>query len=367
MINVKDFNMHLISVIVPVYNVEDYLLRCVNSIQNQTYNNLEIILVDDESPDKCPEICDDLAREDPRIKVIHKKNGGLGFARNSGLEIVTGDYVTFIDSDDWIDETHIENLYNAIAFHNADLVIGGHTAVYANDDVVLYPTLLEEKLYEADEIKEQILLPLVGPDLDYKNDLQVNASSCMNLYKMQVIRENNIKFISERFAVSEDLYFNIDFLYNAKFVVATDNVGYFYFENQNSISRKFDKEFLEKIVNYFNYVNEQLDRYHLLDNSKFRVYRTYLMRVRVAIRQIIVSNMKFRDKIREIKKFLNNDITKLVLEEYPIERFIPSIRILVKMMKKSNVLGIYFLMKARLIAKNSAVLSGCLKKIGIGR
>lgn len=359
--------MHLISVIVPVYNVEDYLTKCVNSIQNQSYKNLEIILVDDESPDNCPKMCDDFAKNDPRIKVIHKKNGGLGFARNSGLEITTGDYVTFVDSDDWISETHIESLYNTITSQDADLVIGGHTAVYANDDVVLYPTLLEQKIYKSDEIKEQILLPLVGPDLDFKNDLQVNASSCMNLYKMQIIRENNIKFISERFAVSEDLYFNIDFLFYSKSVVATDNIGYFYFENVNSISRKYDKEFLTKIVNYFNYVNNQLDKYHLLENSKFRVYRTYLMRIRVAFRQIILSDMKFNDKIREIKKFLNNDITKLVLEEYPIERFIPSIRILVKMMKKSNVIGIYFLMKVRLIAKNNTILTSCLKKIGIGR
>lgn len=92
----------LISVIVPIYNVESYLNRCVESIVNQTYQNLEIILVDDGSPDNCPQICDDWARKDSRIKVIHKENGGLSDARNAGMNIATGEYISFIDSDDYV-------------------------------------------------------------------------------------------------------------------------------------------------------------------------------------------------------------------------------------------------------------------------
>ena len=93
----------LISVIVPVYDVEKYLDRCVESIVNQTYQNLEIILVDDGSPDNCPAMCDNWAEKDSRIKVIHKKNGGLSDARNAGMEIVTGEFIGFVDSDDWIE------------------------------------------------------------------------------------------------------------------------------------------------------------------------------------------------------------------------------------------------------------------------
>ena len=94
--------MPLISVIVPIYNVEKYLDRCVDSIINQTYKNLEIILVDDGSPDNCPQMCDDYAKKDSRIKVVHKENGGLSDARNVGMEVATGEYVSFIDSDDYI-------------------------------------------------------------------------------------------------------------------------------------------------------------------------------------------------------------------------------------------------------------------------
>ncbi len=101
----------LISVIVPVYKVEDYLSRCVDSILSQTYRNIEVILVDDGSPDKCGEICDRYAQHDPRVRVIHKENGGLSDARNAGIEIAQGQYISFIDSDDWVHPEFLESLY----------------------------------------------------------------------------------------------------------------------------------------------------------------------------------------------------------------------------------------------------------------
>ena len=112
-----------ISVIVPVYKVEEYLCRCVDSIINQTYKNLEIILVDDGSPDSCGRICDEYAEKDSRIKVIHKENGGLSSARNAGLDIATGDYIGFVDSDDFIDAEMYSMLYEMIK--NADVEISG--------------------------------------------------------------------------------------------------------------------------------------------------------------------------------------------------------------------------------------------------
>ena len=109
-----------VSVIVPIYNVEKYLDRCMQSVLNQTLKDIEIIMVDDGSPDNCPSMCDEYARKDNRIKVIHKKNGGLGFARNSGLEIATGEYVAFIDSDDFIDTSMYETLYNTAKIYGLD-------------------------------------------------------------------------------------------------------------------------------------------------------------------------------------------------------------------------------------------------------
>ena len=116
-------NYYLISVIVPIYKVEKYLHKCIDSILAQTYTNLEIILVDDGSPDNCGKICDEYAAKDSRIKVIHQPNGGLSAARNAGLDIATGDYIGFVDSDDYIAPDMYEKLYNALVKNDADMAI----------------------------------------------------------------------------------------------------------------------------------------------------------------------------------------------------------------------------------------------------
>ena len=115
----------MLSVIIPVYKVEAYLEKCVNSVRNQTYKNIEIILVDDGSPDNCPEICDRFAKEDDRITVIHKQNGGQGSARNMGLDIAKGSYIAFIDSDDYVDENMYEIMIEALERTNSDMSFCG--------------------------------------------------------------------------------------------------------------------------------------------------------------------------------------------------------------------------------------------------
>ena len=117
-----------LSVIIPVYRVEKYLDACVRSVLNQAFHDIEIILVDDESPDTCPQICDKYASEYSNVKVIHKKNGGLGFARNSGLEVATGEYVAFLDSDDYVEHNAIEILLSEAIQCKTDVVIAGTAA-----------------------------------------------------------------------------------------------------------------------------------------------------------------------------------------------------------------------------------------------
>lgn len=116
-------NNPLITVIIPCYKVEQYLPKCINSVLTQTYTNLEIILVDDGSPDNCGNICDNYAQKDSRIKVIHKTNGGLSDARNKGIDIAHGEYITFIDSDDYVSNDYIEVLYNLLKENNAQMSI----------------------------------------------------------------------------------------------------------------------------------------------------------------------------------------------------------------------------------------------------
>lgn len=136
----------LISVIIPVYMVEKYIRKCLDSVLNQTYQNLEIILVDDGTYDNCGKICDEYAKIDKRIQVIHKENGGLSDARNCGIEKATGEYITFIDSDDYVDENHISYLYGLLKTYNADIAIGKMQLQYADK-------VLKEKKIKKDNIQ----------------------------------------------------------------------------------------------------------------------------------------------------------------------------------------------------------------------
>ena len=126
----------LISVVLPIYNVENYLDRCINSIVHQTYDNLEIILIDDGSPDSCPQKCDEWAKKDNRIKVIHKKNAGLGMARNTGIENASGEYLCFCDSDDYIDLETINKAYEVAKKNNADIVTFGINEVSSDGNTL---------------------------------------------------------------------------------------------------------------------------------------------------------------------------------------------------------------------------------------
>lgn len=130
-------NMSLVSVVVPIYKVENYICRCIDSIVGQTYRNLEIILVDDGSPDNCPVICDEYAKKDARIKVIHKMNGGLSDARNIGMRAASGDYLMFVDSDDWIEKKAVEILYRLLISHDAQIAIGGMQRVEDKSNRIL--------------------------------------------------------------------------------------------------------------------------------------------------------------------------------------------------------------------------------------
>ncbi|MBO5477005.1 MAG: glycosyltransferase family 2 protein [Clostridia bacterium] len=153
----------LISVIVPIYKVEKYLRRCIDSILNQTYSNLEVILVDDGSPDNCPAIVDEYAKSDKRIKVIHKENGGISSSRNAGLKIATGEYVAFVDSDDSIDKMKYEVLYKLIKKYDADISI---------DELV--------------RVKEDELGDLIIPNLDVDNieEKEITKSEALKMILM---------------------------------------------------------------------------------------------------------------------------------------------------------------------------------------
>ncbi len=210
-----------VSVIVPVYNVEEYLPRCIDSVINQTYKNLEIILVDDGSPDNCPRMCETYAERDERIKVIHKENGGLASARNAGLKIAVGAYITFVDSDDYIKSDMLERMITLAEDKNADVV----QIAFEREKFGLVESDVAENEIKTIVGDENIRL--------YALDRILRPEACGKLYRAELFK--NIEFDSE-IKYAEDVEFGLRFYKNVKCSVVSNEKMYFYSVNQNSLT-----------------------------------------------------------------------------------------------------------------------------------
>jgi len=225
--------MPLISIIVPVYNVESYIDRCIKSILSQTFQDYELIIVDDGSPDNCPKICDEWAIKDKRIKVIHQKNQGLSAARNTGIKFSEGKYLTFIDSDDWITDSMVQDLYDLIEKTEADISVCGFTKTESEENLVDSKRSVEEKIYTRDEFMKIIL--------------RVNSNRCIHYAWAKLYRRSVIETV-EHYPVgmlNEDVEGMFKAVIKSNKIAETTKVGYFYYENIDSISRKkFGENFL---------------------------------------------------------------------------------------------------------------------------
>lgn len=216
-------NNDLISVIVPCYNVEKYIKKCVESIVNQTYQNLEIILVDDGATDGTPALCDELAKTDDRIKVLHKVNEGVSIARNFGIDNSNGNFITFFDSDDWIEPDTIKTAYDRITADNSDLVVWGYSADFVDDN----ECVLNSRKCAVSGVCE------TGSDnndvLIQKDTLGLCGYVWNKLYKTKIIKSNNLIFDS-KLSLYEDLLFNSIYFANCKNIELMDYIGNHYIQ-----------------------------------------------------------------------------------------------------------------------------------------
>lgn len=241
----------LITVVVPVYKVEKYLDRCVESIVNQTYRNLEIILVDDGSPDRSGQMCDVWAEKDNRIQVIHKKNAGLGMARNSGMEASTGEYICFVDSDDYIDVTTVEKSYTTMIRENAQIVVFGLTRVNAQGDEVrkIIPEP-ERTCFREEAVQKEFLPDFIDPEHISVKNRNLCLSAWSGMYSMDLVRSTGWRFVSEREMISEDSY-SLIWLYSyVKSVAVLPEALYFYCENETSLTQTYREDRFEKIKEF---------------------------------------------------------------------------------------------------------------------
>lgn len=301
----------LISVIVPIYKVEPYLRKCVDSILNQTYQNLEIILVDDGSPDNCGLICDEYAQKDSRIRVIHKPNGGLSDARNAGMEVMSGNYVAFVDSDDWIEPEMYETLLTQLKKYNADMSFGGVTDDLERDGAV---TSVKTSQYGDTPFAEDKLAAM-------KRYFHGSWAAWDKLYRASLF--DGIRYpVGE---INEDEAIVLHLLDRCERVCYTNQVFYHYMKRENSGSITTADFSLKKLA-WQKHCADNLafirENYPELEADAAARYRSSLL---WSLTEIAMSEQDFTPQVRELVAALKEN--RKLFRSIPFQYFQDKIRL----------------------------------------
>ena len=291
----------LISIIVPIYKVEKYLERCIQSIIEQTYKNLEIILVDDGSPDNCPQICDEYAKKDTRIVVIHQKNGGLSSARNAGLDIAKGEYIGFVDSDGYISRDMYEVLYNAIKATKAEIAICNYNKVNEHGE----------------EVKREIQGEIIEDIITFNKEEAIKEILHAKIIKCYVWQKLFKKecFETLRFPEGknyEDIAISITCLENVNKIVGINKHEYYYLYREDSIDRTKSEKNIEDAME----IAYERYKYVKLNYPNVMEYNIYSLITRVLwtyrdIKKMNYMNLYYKQAYLDIIQELSDDFMKL--------------------------------------------------------
>lgn len=304
----------LVSIIIPIYKVESYLDKCINSVVAQTYKNLEIILVDDGSPDNCPQICDLWAKKDNRIKVIHKQNGGLSSARNAGLDVCKGDYICFIDSDDWVEPTYVEELYSTLTQNNADLALCGVNNIDENGSIHEMIPPLDKSFYKKTELSELMYIKC------FKKNLMI-VVAWNKLYKKEIWQ--NLRYPLGK--VCEDEFVLFDILNSCNNGIAiTNSKLYNYLYRKSSIMNSLNYNIV------FDGIDATIERYNKFEDKYLKqmtateILNSYIIGYKRFYKHKIAKEIVKR--FRKDYKIYKKDIKSLRLKmKYFIFKICPSL------------------------------------------
>lgn len=327
-----------VSVIVPVYNVETYLPRCMESLLAQTFTDREIILVDDGSTDKSGFLCDEYCALEG-ITVIHQENMGLGSARNSGMKKALGKYILFLDSDDYFGVDLLKELYDAAESQKADLTIGGFTTVYPDGRMQAFPYTQRPVSFSEDGIKD-LVLNITGSLPKERQDSKYGVSACARLYRREIITNHGLEFVSERKLISEDLIFNLDFLYYAKRAAVIGTVSYFYCTNAGSLSKKLRSDRFHKDCELYEAVRKRLNRFCGEDEYGLYLHRLLISRARFDMIQEVIYHDKVEQKYplrKAVKTIVNRKELQAALRRYPWKHLPTMQGIFAYMIKKRRI------------------------------
>lgn len=291
-----------VTVVLPIYNVEKYLDRCVESVTSQTYGNLEIILVDDGSPDGCPAMCDNWAKRDHRIKVVHKANAGLGMARNTGLDNATGEYIFFFDSDDYVSPAIVEKCVGSAEENSSDAVIFGYCNAYEDGREEKIPLKLTKKLFQDGEIRDTLL-----PGM-YTYKMGFGISAWGKMYRVKTLLDSGVRFRSEREIISEDAYFALEFYSQVHTVSIVDDYLYFYYKRGDSLSRAYKPGRQVKNDQFIHQSLACIAENGITDKVKNHIIARYHMYTVAAIKQLQTADIPAADKERELNEILKSEV-----------------------------------------------------------
>ena len=332
-----------ISVVVPVYGVENVLGRCVDSILAQTYENLEIILVDDGSPDRCPAICEDYARKDERIRVVHKENGGLTSAWKEGVRHASADWIGFVDSDDWIEPDMYERLWEALTGHQADIAMAGLDYEDPGYPPRRETNRMDRTVYDRQQLKD--LFPVLLNDGSFIGR-SLQPSRVTKLFKKSLV-EQNLELWEERVSVGEDLQMVFAVFLDAERVCTVpDYYPYHYWYNLSSMTGGHDPEYLSKILLLRERMEAISDRKGVYD-FRPQIRNDFLSLAVMAVKNEIWRNQtdSLRQILNNIKKMCQNPSVREALMHHTMDQIGLSVKLYLFMMKHGWYVPCYMVTK----------------------
>lgn len=336
--------------IVPVYNVEQYIEQCLISLVNQTYPFAQIILVDDGSTDSSGIICDAFAEEYSYMTVIHKANAGLGFARNSGLDVVSNatDYVMFVDSDDWLEKDAVARLVSAMNNIPADCVIGGY--VKRNDEYKkIYEYKKKFREFEHKEIQDYLMPRLCGSAPALSDSVPMSVWS--TLFNYHLIKQLEIRFRSEREVISEDFFFKFKVFQHSSRVVQSDSTRYNYRTNPHSLSSSYRADRFEATIHFYNEAIEVIHEANLPHDAVIRVQKTLLIYLRKCISQELpkTSGKTTKGAISRLGEIVSDKRVQSVVKTYPVSKLRLRQQIFVNLIKEKCSVLLFLVAKCGLV------------------
>lgn len=332
----------VLSVIVPVYNVEGYIERCVESLREQTLREIEILLIDDGSTDGSGRICDEFARTDGRVCVIHKENAGQGLARNKGLEIAKGKYITFVDSDDYVEMIAYAYIVEYMEREQAQLGCFGYEHLSPDGRQIHCPPV-KKKIYRGEAVQKEFLLHYFGDDQE-EDDLR-GVSACMSVFRRDIIKENNIRFQSERVVFSEDTLFNLDYCKYVDCVAVSDRVFYHYCLKSDSFTKGYQANKWERVC-YFSKVLERYAReYGLQDKVEHRIRSVLWINLMAAVKQEAgrLGECSYFAIRKEIRRLCNDQEVIQLLKLFDVDKLNRKQKLFYNCMHKKWYEGVFLL------------------------